>query len=54
MGSGVGHGLMGLDRFSGGASNNSESKGDENESVFHGRIPYLTLAQLAPVWAGGL
>jgi hypothetical protein len=43
-GGGVDYGLMSFYRFSRSASDDCEGKGDENESVFHGRIPSLTVS----------
>jgi hypothetical protein len=42
-GGGVDYGLMSFYRFSRSASDDCEGKGDENESVFHGRIPSLMI-----------
>ena len=42
-GGGVDYGLMSFNRFSRSASYDCEGKGDENERVFHGRIPSLTV-----------
>jgi hypothetical protein len=52
-GGGVDYGLMSFYRFSRSASYDCEGKGDDNERVFHGRIPSL-LVSACPVlrqWA---
>ena len=43
VGGGVDDGLMSLNHLSRSASHECESKGDDNESLFHGRIPSLTV-----------
>ena len=43
-GGGVDYGLMSFYRFSRSASDDCEGKGDENESVLHGRIPSLIIS----------
>jgi hypothetical protein len=48
-GGGVDYGLMSFYRFSRSASYDCEGKGDENERVFHGRIPSL-LVSACPGW----
>ena len=52
-GGGVDYGLMSFYRFSRSATYDCEGKGDENERVFHGRIPSL-MVSVCPVlrqWA---
>ena len=48
-GGGVDDGLMRFNRFNRSASDECEGKGNENESLFHSRIPSLTVS-VCPGW----